>query len=83
MKGMNYEKFSHHVEISSTLQQLRDMLLKKDHVLQGPLDVKYPGADTVCSAVREIHALLEHDDMCDVWVSAHVKVDDGKKSISN
>ena len=35
------------------------------------------------SAVGEIHALLEHDDICNVWVSAHVKVDDGKKIISN
>jgi len=58
------------------------MLLKKGRVLQGLLDVQYPGADAVCSAVGEIHALLEHDDICNVWVSAHVKVDDGKKFIS-
>jgi len=80
MKGKNYKKFSCLVEISSTLQQLRDVLLKKGRVLQELLDVEYPGADAVCSAVGEIHALLEHDDICDVWISAHVKVDDGKKS---
>ena len=83
MKGKNYKKFSHLVEISSILQKLRDMLLKKGRVLQGLLDVQYPGADTMCSAVGEIHALLEHDDICDVWGSAHVKLDDGKKIISN
>ena len=59
------------------------MLLKKGHVLQELLDVQYPGADAVCSTVGEIHNLLEHDDICNVWVSAHVKVDDGKKIISN
>jgi hypothetical protein len=80
MKGKNYKKFSHLVEISSTLQKLRDMLLKKGRILQGLLDVEYPGADTMCSAVGEIHALLEHDDICDVWGFAHVKLDDGKKN---
>ena len=56
------------------------MLLEKGRVLQEVLDVEYPGADVVCSAVGEIHNLLEHDDICDVWVSAHVEVDDGKNS---
>ena len=78
MKGKNYEKFSRLVEISSTLQQIQDMLLKNCRALQGLLDVQYPGADAICSAVGEILALLEHDDICDVWVSTHVKVDDGK-----
>ena len=59
------------------------MLLEKGCVLQELLDVQYPGADAVCSAVGEIHNLLEHDDICNVWVSAHVKVDDGKKFLSN
>ena len=80
---MSKKKFSRLVEISSTLQQLRKVLLKKGHVLQELLDVQYPGADAMCSAVGEIHNLLEHDDICNVWVSAHVKVDDGKKFISN
>jgi len=83
MKGKNYKKFSRLVEISSTLQRLQEVLLKKGRVLQGLLDVEYPGADAVCSAVGEIHNLLEHDDIYNVWVSAHVKVDDRKQIISN
>ena len=83
MKGKNYEKFTGHVEISSTLQRLREVLLEKGCILQGLLDVEYPGADVVCSACGEIHNLLEHDDICNVWVSAHVKVDDRRKFISN
>ncbi|MBV5267942.1 MAG: hypothetical protein JZU67_05460 [Burkholderiaceae bacterium] len=83
MKGKNYKKYSGLVEISSTLQKLRAALLKKGRVLQGLLEVPYPGADAVCSAVGGIHNLLEHDDICNVWVSAHVKVDDRRKFISN
>ena len=83
MKGKNYKKFSRLVEISSTLQRLREVLKEKGHVLQEMLDVEYPGADAMCSAVGEIYALLERDDICDVWVSAHVKVDNWKKIISN
>ena len=85
MKGKNYKKISRLVEISATLQQLRKVLLKKGCVVQELLDFQYPGADAVCSAVGEIHNLLENqcDDICDVWVSAHVKVDDGEKFISN
>jgi len=65
-KDKNYKKFSRLVEISSTLQQLQKELLKKGRALQGLLDVEYPVADAVCSAVGEIHALLERDDICDV-----------------
>ena len=83
MKSKKIKKYSGLVEISSTLQQLQDNLVKKGSILQGLLDVEYPGADAVCSAVGEIHNLLEHDDIYDVWVSAHVKVDDGEKIISN
>ena len=83
MKGKNYKKFLRLVEISSTLQQLWKVLLKKGRALQELLDVQYPGADAVCSAAGEIHNLLEHDDICNVWISAHVKVDDGEKIISN
>ncbi len=83
MKGKNYKKFLRLVEISSTLQQLRKVLLKKGRALQELLVVQYPGADAVCSAVGEIHNLLEHDDICNVWISAHVKVDHGEKIISN
>ncbi len=85
MKVKNYKKISRLVEISSTLQRLREVLLEKGRVLQRLLDVQYLGVDAVCSAVGEIHHLLENqrDDICDVWVSALVKVDDGKKFISN
>jgi len=83
MKGKNYKKISRLVEISSTLPRLQKVLLEKGRVLHRLLDVQYPGADAVCSTVGEIHNLLEHDDICNVWVSAHVKVDDGKKIISN
>jgi hypothetical protein len=83
MKGKNYKKILRLVEISSTLQQLRKVLLKKGRALQELLVVQYPGGDAVCSAVGEIHNLLEHDDICNVWISAHVKVDDGEKIISN
>ena len=65
MKGKNYKKFSRLVEISSTLQRLRGVLLKKSRVIQGLLDVPFPGADAMYSAVGEIHDLLEHDDICD------------------
>ena len=83
MKGKNYKKYSSLVEINSTLTQLRAALIKKGRVLQELLEVEYPGADAVCSAIGEIQNLLEYDDLCNVWVSAHVKVDDGKKFISN
>ena len=71
MKGKNYKKISRlvEVEISSTLQRLRKVLLKKGHVLQELLKKPFPGADAVYSAVGEIHNLLEHDDIRDVWVS--------------
>ena len=83
MKGKNYKKFLRLVKISSTLQQLQMELLEKGRALQGLLDVKYPGADAVCSTAGNIHVLLDRDDICDVWVSAHVKVDVRKKFISN
>ena len=83
MKSKNYKKFSCLVEISSTLQQLQKELLKKGRTLQELLNVEYPGADADCNAVGEIHLLLDHDDICNVWASAHVKADDGKRFISN
>jgi hypothetical protein len=83
MKGKNYKKYSSLVEIRSTLTQLRAALIRKGRVLQELLEVEYPGADAVCSAIGEIQNLLDHDGLCDVWVSAHVKVDDMKKFISN
>jgi hypothetical protein len=83
MKGKNYKKYSSLVEISSILTQLRAALIKKGRVLQKLLEVEYPGVDAVCSAVGEIQNLLDHDDICNVWVSAHVKVDNGRKFISN
>ena len=83
MKGKNYKKYSSLVEIRSTLTQLRAALIRKGRFLQELLEVEYPGADAVCSAIGEIQNLLDHDGLCDVWVSAHVKVDDMKKIISN
>ena len=81
MKGKNYKKLLRLAEISSTLQHFREVLLEKGRVLRRLLDVQYPGADAVCSAVGEIHNLLEHDDICNVWVSTHVKVDDKKNHL--
>ncbi len=83
MKGKKYKMYSRLVEISSTLTLLRAALIKKGRVLQELLEVEYPRADAVNSAVGEIQNLLDHDDICDVWVSAQVKVDDGRKFISN
>ena len=53
MKGKNYKKFLRLVEISSTLQQLREVLLEKGRALQKLLDVEYPGADSVCALLLE------------------------------
>ena len=83
MKNKIYKKFSCLVEISSMLQQLRTDLLEKGRALQKLLDAKYPNAKAVCSAVGEIQHLLQRDDICDVWVSAHVKVGDKKRLISD
>jgi hypothetical protein len=80
MKSKKNKKISRLVEISSTLQQLQEVLLKKGHVLQELLEKPFPRADAVNSAVGEIHNWLDHDDTCDVWVSAHVKVDDRIKT---
>ena len=64
----NYKKLSHLVEISSTLQQVRKDLVEKGSTLQKLLDVTYPNAKAVCSAVGEIQHLLERDDICNVTV---------------
>ena len=81
--GKNYKKFSRLVEISSTLQELRKDLVEKDSALQKLLNIPYPNVKAVCSAVGEIQHSLERDDICDVWVSAHVKVGDKKRLISD
>jgi hypothetical protein len=85
MTSKKNKMFSHLVEISSTLEQLRKDLVEKGSALQKLLDAKYPKANAVCSAVGEIQHLLENqrDDICDVWVSAHVKVGDKKRLISD
>ena len=83
MKGKKYKMYSSLVEIRSTLTLLRAALIRKGRILQELLEVEYPHADAVCSAVGEIQKSLDCDDVCDVWVSAHVKVDDMKKFISN
>ena len=74
----NKKKFPRLVEISSTLEQLRKDLVEKSSALQKLLNVQYTNANAVCSAVGEIQHLLERDDICNVWVSAHVKVGDKK-----
>jgi len=79
----NKNKFSRLVEISSTLEQLRKDLVEKGSALQKLLDAKYPKANAVCSAVGEIQHLLQRDNIIDVWVSAHVKVGDKKRLISD
>ena len=82
--SINYNKnISRLIVIGSLLQQLRTELIESGRVLQGLLKKPFPSANAVLAAVEKIHNLLEHDDICDVWVSAHVKVDDGKKIISN
>ena len=83
MKGKNYKKISRLVEISSTLQQLRKVLVEKGRALQGLLDVQYPGANSVLAAVETIHNLLHHEGICSVWISARVDVDDGCRFVMN
>ena len=81
--GKNYKKFSRLVEISSTLQELRKDLVEKGSALQKLLNIPYLNTKALCSTVGEIQHLLERDDICDVWVSAHVKVGDKKRVISD
>ncbi len=83
MKSKKIKKYSGLVEISSTLQQLREALLEKGRVLHGLLEKPSPSADAVYIAVGEIRHLLVHNNIFNVWVSAHAKVDDGLKFISN
>jgi hypothetical protein len=49
------------------------------------LEVAYPDADAVLSAVGKIKFLLEDHcvGICDQWVTTHVMVGDKKKSVSN
>ena len=83
MKSKKIKKYSGLVEISSTLQQLREALLEKGRVLHGLLEKPSPSEDAVYIAVGEIRHLLVHNNIFNVWVSAHAKVDDGLKFISN
>ena len=80
---MSKKQFPRLVEISSTLQELRKDLVEKGSALQKLLNVQYPNANAVCSAVGEIQHFLERDDICDVWISAHVKVGNKKRVISD
>ncbi len=83
MKSKKIKKYSGLVEISSTLQELRKDLVGKGSALQKLLNVPYPNAKAVCSTVGEIQHLLERDDICDVWVSALVKVGEKKRVITD
>lgn len=83
MKSKKNKKYSGLVEISSTLQQLREALLERGRVLQELLEKPFPSADAAYTAVGEIRRLLVRNKIFNVWVSAHAKVDDGLKFISN
>ena len=72
--SINYNKnISRLIVIGSLLQQLRTEPIESGRVLQGLLKKPFPSANAVLAAVEKIHNLLEHDDICDVWVSARVK----------
>jgi hypothetical protein len=82
--SINYNKnISYLIVIGSSLQQLRTELIESSHVLQGLLDVQYPGANSVLAAVETIHNLLHHEGICSVWISARVDVDDGCRFVTN
>ena len=70
MKGN--KKYSPLVEIESTVKQLRTELFNKGFALKELLEVEYPVAGAVLSAVEEIKDLL--GDICEQWVTAHVVV---------
>ena len=69
----------------STLKQLQMKLFDEGFALGKLLEVAYPDADAVLSAVGKIKFLLEdhHVGICNQWVTAHVMVGDKKKIISN
>ena len=82
--SINYNKnISRLIVIGSSLQQLRTELIESGRVLQGLLKKPFPSANAVLAAVEKIHNLLEHDDICDVWVSARVEVDDECRFVTN
>ncbi len=56
---MKSKKLSSCIVIQSTLQELRDGLLKKGYALRELLEAKHPDADTILAAVLEIKDLLE------------------------
>ena len=82
--SINYNKnISYLIVIGSSLQQLRTELIESGRVLQGLLKKPFPSANAVLAAVETILNLLEHDDICNVWVSAHVKVEDECRFVTN
>jgi hypothetical protein len=81
---IKYDKsVSRLIVIRSSLQQLRTELIESGRVLQGLLDVQYPGANSVLAAVETIHNLLHREGICSVWISARVDVDDGCRFVTN
>ena len=82
MKG---QKISSCIVIKTTLQQLQTKLFHGGFALRKLLEAKYPGADAVLSAVEKIKFLLEDHpvDISDLWVTAHVMVDDKRRFITN
>jgi len=83
MKGK--KNYSSLIEIKSMLQGLQGGLLDKGRDLQKLLEAKYLGADAVLSAVGKIKFRLEDHpvDISDLWVTAHVMVDDKRRFITN
>jgi len=77
------KKISRLIVIGTSLQQLRTELIESGRVLQGLLDVQYPGANAVLAAVETIHNLLHREGICSVGISACVDVDDGCRFVTN
>jgi len=77
------KKISRLIVIGTSLQQLRTELIESGRVLQGLLDVQYPGANAVLATVETIHNLLHREGICSVWVSARVKVNDECRFVTN
>jgi len=75
---------SSYVAINSTLQELRNELIKKGHALQVLLECKHPNAVAALVAVEDIESLLQDQpvDISNQWVTARTRDVDGKKNSS-
>ena len=79
MKGI--KKYSPLVEIESMVKQLRKELFNAGFALKELLEADFPDADAVLVAVEKIKDLLWY--IRDRWVTAHVKVGDMNRFITN